>query len=115
MLRCRICKIYNLNLIKEQGFHISKEWSEGKVAAVVDNISKQQISLRKKIAKHKSTQVHLKVERTIYESKLEVMSNQVLKLSNIDADNIKTFFRTAYFLTKNQKRFTDMPKLIDLP
>lgn len=44
---CRTCKKYNLNLIKEQGFHVSKEWHEGKVAVVGDNISKQQISLKK--------------------------------------------------------------------
>jgi len=114
MLGCRSCKKYNLNLVKEQGLHISKEWSEGKVAAVGDNISKQQISLRKKIAKHKNTQVHLKIEQIIDKSKLEVMPNHILKLSSIEEDNTKKIFRTAYFIAKNQRPFTDMPKLVDL-
>lgn len=108
MLGCRTCKKYNLNLINKQGIHVSKEWCEGKVAAVGDNISKQQISLRKKIAKHKNSKIHLKIVQLKDNSKLEVMPNQILKMSNADVDNTKKIFMTAYFIAKNQKPFTDM-------
>ncbi|CAI6370453.1 unnamed protein product [Macrosiphum euphorbiae] len=42
------------------------------------------------------------------------MPNQILKLSSIEEDNTKKIFRTAYFIAKNQRPFTDMPKLADL-
>lgn len=42
------------------------------------------------------------------------MPNQILKMSNADVNNTKNIFMTAYFIAKNQRPFTDMPKLVDL-
>lgn len=37
-----------------------------------------------------------------------------MKLSNIHHKSTEKIFRTVYFITKNQKPYIDMPKLIDL-
>lgn len=113
-LGCKICKKANLNLIKIQGMHVSKEWCDGNITAVGDDISKQQTSLRKKISKHKNTQVHLKIEQMIDQSMLEVIPNHLQNLSTIDYALTEKIFRTAYFIAKNQRPYTDMPKLVDL-
>lgn len=42
------------------------------------------------------------------------MPNHVLNLLNIDHENTEKIFRTAYLIAKNQKPYTDMPKLVDL-
>jgi len=107
-LGCKICKKANLNLIKIQGMHVSKEWCDGNITAVGD-ISKQQTSLRKKISKHKNTQVHLKIERMIDQSMLEVIPNHLQNLSTINNALTEKIFRTAYFIVKNQRPYTDMP------
>lgn len=113
-LGCKICKKANLNLIKIQGMHVSKDWCDGNITAVGDDISKQQTSLRKKILKHKNTQVHLKIEQMIDQSMLEVIPNHLQNLSIIDNALTEKIFRTAYFIAKNQRPYTDMPKLVDL-
>lgn len=82
----------NLNLIKIQEIHISNEWCDGKITAVAVNVNKQQVSLREKIAKHKGTQVHIKMENVLEKSKFEVMPNQIVKLSNIDLESTKENF-----------------------
>ena len=113
-LGCKICKKANLNLIKIQGMHVLKEWCDGNITAVGDDISKQQTSLRKKISKHKNTRVHLKIEQMIDRSMLEVIPNHLQNLSTIDNALTEKIFRTAYFIAKNQRPYTDMPKLVDL-
>lgn len=102
-LGCKICKKANLNLIKIQGMHVSKEWCDGNITAVGDDTSKQQTSLRKKISKHKNTQVHLKIEQMIDRSMLEVIPNHLQSLSTIDNALTEKIFRTAYFIAKNQR------------
>jgi len=42
------------------------------------------------------------------------MPAQVLKTSYIGIENTKRIFRTAYSIAKNQRPYTDMPKLVDL-
>lgn len=77
-------------------------------------MGKRQSSLRKKIAKHKSTETHLNVERTLEKQKFEIIPAQILKTSNIDLESTKKNFRTAYSIAKNQRPYVDMPKLVDL-
>lgn len=113
-LGCTICKNVNHNLTKHQGTHSSKEWVNGNITPVGNDVGKQQSSLRKKIAKHKSSQTHLNAERTYEKQLMEIMPAQVLKTTNIDIESTKRIFRTAYSIAKNQRPYVDMPKLVDL-
>lgn len=85
----------NHNLTKYQGTHGSKEWNNGNIIPAGDNFGKQQSSLRKKIAKHKSSQTHLNAVSTLEKQKFEIMPAQVLKTSKIDLKSTKRIFRTA--------------------
>jgi len=105
---CKICSKANFNLTKHQGTHGSQELMNGEICSVGDDFKKQQTNLRK------NSQSHLHTERIIEKQKLEIMPTQVLKTSYIDIDNTKRIFRTAYSIAKNQRPYTDMPKLVDL-
>lgn len=113
-LGCKICKNGFLNVVKTKGVHFAKEWTEGEICAVGDDFKKQQSSLRKKISLHKSSQAHLNIERIIEKSKIDIIPEHVTKLSKIDNETTEKIFRTAYCIAKNQRPYTDLPKLVDL-
>ncbi|XP_008189972.1 uncharacterized protein LOC103311913 [Acyrthosiphon pisum] len=50
----------------------------------------------------------------IDQSMLEVIPNHLQNLSTIDNALTEKIFRTAYFIAKNQRPYTDMSKLVDL-
>jgi len=112
-LGCTICKKTNLNLAKNQG-HVSKEWVNGEVYAVGSDTNKMQANLRKKICKHKSSHSHLNAQQIINKSKIEMLPNQIIKVSNLEHETTNKIFRTAYYIAKNQRPYTDLPKLVDL-
>jgi hypothetical protein len=75
-------------------------------------VSSRQVSGKK--SQSIKTQVHLKIEQMIDQSMLEVISNHLQNFSIIDNALTEKIFRTAYFIAKNQRPYTDMPKLVDL-
>ncbi|XP_060846231.1 uncharacterized protein LOC132925892 [Rhopalosiphum padi] len=86
----------------------------GEVYGMGDNVSKQQANLRKKICKHRSSKAHKHCEQIIEKITFDVMPKQIMKLSNIESKKTEFIFRTAYYIAKNQRPYSDMPKLIDL-
>lgn len=42
------------------------------------------------------------------------MPKQLMKLSDIESKTTEYIFRTAYYIAKNQRPYSDMPKLIDI-
>ncbi|CAI6365084.1 unnamed protein product [Macrosiphum euphorbiae] len=71
-------------------------------------------NLRKKICKHKNSQAHLKAQQIIDKGSCEVLPGQFSKLSSLEHETTRKVFRTAYFIAKNQRPYTDLPKLVDL-
>lgn len=113
-LDCNLCKTTNLTLLKSQGIHCAKEWINGEVSGTGDDIRKQQANLRKKICKHRNSKAHLHCEQIVEKSTYDVMPIEVMKLSDINTKTTEYIFRTAYYIAKNQRPYSDMPKLIDL-
>eukprot|EP00102_Acyrthosiphon_pisum_P010394 XP_008178697.1 PREDICTED: E3 SUMO-protein ligase KIAA1586-like [Acyrthosiphon pisum] len=113
-LGCLICKKVNFNLTTCHGAHSSKEWINGEVGAVGTDDSKMKANLRKKICKHKNSQAHLKVQQIIDKGSCEVLPGQFSKLSSLEHETTRKVFITAYFIAKNQRPYTDLPKLVDL-
>lgn len=82
--------------------------------AVGSDTNKMQANLRKKICKHKSSHSHLNAQQIINKSKIEMLPNQIIKVSNLEHETTNKIFRTAYYIAKNQRPYTDLPKLVDL-
>jgi len=99
-LGCIICKKINLNFAKNQG-HVSKEWVNGEVYAVGSDTNKMQANLWKKICKHKSSNSYLNAQQIINKSKIEMLPNQIIKVSNLEHETTNKIFRTAYYIAKN--------------
>lgn len=43
-----------------------------------------------------------------------MLPNQIIKVSNLEHETTNKIFRTAYYIAKNQRPYTDLPKLVDL-
>lgn len=63
---------------------------------------------------HKTSNAHLYMERIIYKSKFDDIPEHIKKLSKTEIETTEKVFRTAYCIAKNQRPFSDHPKLIDL-
>jgi len=115
-LGCKLCVKMNLNIEKKPESHVrvSLECTQCNIAPSGDTVVKQQANLRKKILKHKSSQSHITAENIIERSKQETFELQVLKTTKLQFETTEKIVRTAYFIAKNQRRFVDMPKLVDL-
>lgn len=113
-LGCKICKNGFLNVVRTKGIHFAKEWTKGEICAVGEDCKKQQSNLRKKISLHKNTVAHLRTEEVIEKSKHDIIPEHIEKLSKIDTETTEKIFRTAYCIAKNQRPYSDLPKLIDL-
>lgn len=54
------------------------------------------------------------MERIIHKSKFDDIPEHIKKLSKTEIKTTEKVFRTAYCIDKNQRPFSDHPKLIDL-
>lgn len=116
-LGCIVCKMTGcLGPAKQYGMHtyLSEEWISGNVGLNGKTKSTQQSSLRKKLYEHSNSAGH-KSAVVVQEDK----SKETLKhsLAHQGAEQLKetcSVFRTAYYIAKTDKPYSDHPELIDL-
>ncbi|CAI6372550.1 unnamed protein product [Macrosiphum euphorbiae] len=111
---CIFCRDVNLNLLKQTGSHIATEWSNAEISPTGLNLKNKQTNLRKKILKHKLSISHLNAQKIVDESKKNIIDEKISEMALSESNQTQKIFRTAYLISKNQRPYTDMPKLVDL-
>jgi len=80
MLGCNLCKnISSLNCKRTQGLSASTEWITCQVKCYGDTVKKRQVSLRKKIYIHKTSEYHKRAESLVNEKEADHLLNAVAK------------------------------------
>jgi hypothetical protein len=117
-LGCSVCK----QVGQTAGPHRSKgmaaglaaEWVNGTVSGVGVNKHKQQKHLRKKIKKHNESSGHITAQKTVADAEMEVLPGIVSEQTKQEHVATCRVFRTAYYIAKHDRPFTDHPDLVDL-
>lgn len=114
-LGCRVCtNVKTLNVSKHAAGRISLEWSNSLIEATGKDRQSKLSNIRIKIKKHNESEAHASAENTFKESQ----KNQLLECLNTmnivaEDENIK-LFRTAYYIAKKNRPFSDYEDLINL-
>lgn len=112
---CKICRDTPLAQIHvSKGIDKSKEWVSCKISGSGTTATSQQGSLRTKIQIHSRSKVHILLQDLDYQKQSDVLGKHFEKGSEKDKSNTAKIFRTAYFLSKQERPFSDFPALIDL-
>lgn len=113
-LGCKICKkVKGLGVFKETGMCLSNEWAATKVTYSRNGDHQYQLScLRSKIFKHRSSKSHKAAENIVNTKHTIDVSMQ----KQLESEEQKTasLFRTAYFMAKKNRPFTDYHELVAL-
>lgn len=116
---CTACaRVTRLNLMTEtqkRGLHVAKEWATFEVMpSSSDKRETQLSSLRNKITRHEKSIAH---KQCVQISKNKCKKEVVKALDNlkVEADETtKRIFRTAYYIAKNNRPFSDHESLVEL-
>lgn len=111
---CTFCRDVNLNLLKQTGSHVATEWSNAEISSTGLNLKNKQSNLRKKISKHKFSVSHLNAQKIVDECKKKIIDEKLSEMLLSESDQTQKVFRTAYFISKFQRPYSDMSKLVDL-
>uniref|UniRef100_A0A3P8U5N6 DUF4371 domain-containing protein n=1 Tax=Amphiprion percula TaxID=161767 RepID=A0A3P8U5N6_AMPPE len=102
MLGCTLChNVKDLGVMSSRGVNIAANWAEGKICSFGQRREIQLTSLRKKINEHKN-------------SLKDILMNINATSQEFAFETTARVFRTAYYVAKSNKPFTDFESLIDL-
>ena len=93
---------------------LSDEWVSGTVGPYGKSKDAQQASLRKKINRHLKSTSHKAATDITAAREKAALENTVAAQQTAAHDDTCRVFRTAYYVAKNDKPYTDHPDLIDL-
>ena len=93
---------------------LSDEWINGTVSPYGTTKHAQQAALRKKINKHKNSAGHKAAAEIAASREKAVLESVVVAQQSVSHDETCCVFRTAYYVAKNDKPYTDHPQLIDM-
>ena len=114
-LGCSICKLVSsLSVHKIQGVHIAIEWAEGTVNYYGITRESKLKSLRKKIILHRDSKAHISAQEISQTSELACLERHMDKSNKIELEATQRIFRTAYYLAKNNRPYSDHRDLIEL-
>lgn len=114
-LGCSICKnISNLGAFKTERSSISNEWRCYLITFNGKTKTAQLTSLRKKIFDHKSSSSHKAAEKIAEVAKSETIEKVTDSMNEKHLETTKTVFRTAYYLAKNNRPYSDHFDLLQL-
>ena len=104
---CSVC-----NTIKPENY--SKGWIACSITPNGETRELQVTSFRKKIYKHKLSEAHRQACKLLELRKGEHLKANFKKSNQADINTTECVFRTAYYIAKNNRPYTDHPELIDL-
>ena len=114
-LGCTPChEVKKLGLMASRGVNIASQWAEGKIAPFGDSRDVQLLSLRKKIHEHWNSQAHNEAIKILQTAKKDILLNMNATSQESAFESTARVFRTAYYVAKNNKPFTDFESLIEL-
>jgi len=112
---CIFCReVNNLGMRASRGVIISARWAEGNVTSCGSTRQTQLSSLRKKLHEHKDSQAHKEAINILESAKKDVLLNLNAQSEQAVFQSTARVFKTAYYVAKNNKPFTDFESLIDL-
>ena len=114
-LGCSICKlISSISVHKRQGTHIAIEWAEGTVNYYGTTRKSKLKSLRKNIFLHAQSKAHISAQEFNNTSELASLERHMDKSNMMELGATQRIFRTAYYLVKNNRPYSDHEDLIEL-
>lgn len=115
MLGCQKChSVKDLGVASSRGVNIAPNWVAGKICPSGHTRDVQLSSLRKKIHEHKNSAAHKEVVKILETAKKDTLVNMNAKSQDFAFETTARVFRTAYYVAKYNKPFTDFESLIDL-
>uniref|UniRef100_A0A3P9LTJ1 DUF4371 domain-containing protein n=1 Tax=Oryzias latipes TaxID=8090 RepID=A0A3P9LTJ1_ORYLA len=115
MLGCQKCHtVKDLGVASSRGVNIAPNWVAGKICPSGHTRDVQLSSLRKKIHEHKNSAAHKEVVKILETAKKDTLVNMNTKSQDFAFETTARVFRTAYYVAKYNKPFTDFESLIDL-
>jgi len=108
--------VNSLGADRVSGMHakLSKEWITGSVGGYGDSKHKLQKSLRKKIYEHSESRGHTEAKSIKEKAAKDQLKNILVDQQSANFVATPHIFRTAYYIAKSDRPFTDHPDLIDL-
>ncbi|XDV36633.1 hypothetical protein PO909_006379, partial [Leuciscus waleckii] len=115
-LGCLVCcNAGSTGVFKEQGVQISMEWSTFQIqGSINENRDTVLCSLRNKIKRHYCSKAHAHAENIENLKKKDVLGKNVDTMNLSLLKETYSVFRTAYYLAKNNRPFTDHETLVEL-
>jgi hypothetical protein len=116
-LGCIVCQeVHAVGTRRVAGSHaqLPKEWMLGTVAGSGDTKHKLQKSLRKKIYEHSASYAHKAAVDIKATSTQEPLLSVVIDSQSAHFQATSNVFRTAYYVAKSDRPYSDHPDLIDL-
>uniref|UniRef100_A0A3Q1CEZ2 Uncharacterized protein n=1 Tax=Amphiprion ocellaris TaxID=80972 RepID=A0A3Q1CEZ2_AMPOC len=115
MLGCTLChNVKDLGVMSSRGVNIAANWAEGKICLFGQTREIQLTSLRKKIHEHKNSLAHKEADKILQTAKKDILMNINATSQEFAFETTARVFRTAYYVAKSNKPFTDFESLIDL-
>uniref|UniRef100_A0A3Q1BX24 DUF4371 domain-containing protein n=1 Tax=Amphiprion ocellaris TaxID=80972 RepID=A0A3Q1BX24_AMPOC len=115
MLSCTLChNVKDLGVMSSRGVNIAANWAEGKICSFEQTREIQLTSLRKKIHEHKNSLAHKEADKILQTAKKDILMNINATSQEFAFETTARVFRTAYYVAKSNKPFTDFESLIDL-
>uniref|UniRef100_A0A3P8SJE1 Uncharacterized protein n=1 Tax=Amphiprion percula TaxID=161767 RepID=A0A3P8SJE1_AMPPE len=115
MLGCTLChNVKDLGVMSSRGVNIAANWAEGKICSFGQTREIQLTSLRKKIHEHKNSLAHKEVDKILQTAKKDILMNINATSQEFAFETTARVFRTAYYVAKSNKPFTDFESLTDL-
>lgn len=112
---CLTCKkVVDVKTMASQGVSVSTEWSNCQVAPNGKDRQQMLRSLRKKIFEHAQSKAHMKAEQIEASAKKEKLETLVMKMRTDEIETTKRVFRTAYYIAKSDRPFSDHQGLLEL-
>ncbi|XP_076829399.1 E3 SUMO-protein ligase KIAA1586-like [Brachyhypopomus gauderio] len=113
-LGCKICESVDLSIHKPQGVSIAAEWKKFSVTYYGNSQQSKLASLRKKINRHKGSTSHTIANKIYNKADEQAIETHVDTINRAFIDKTEKVFRSAYFLAKQDRPYSDHPHLIEL-
>lgn len=116
-LGCAVCaEVKQLVTSSKTGVRsqLNQEWVTTSIHYYGDTAKKQQMSLRKKIHDHRTSISHIEAQNILNTKKSEELSSTLARNSQEASVTTSRVFRTAYYIAKHNRPYSDHPELLDL-
>jgi len=115
LLGCAVCSATkSTGILTEKRVSISEEWVHFKIQSLNANRSTSLASLRNKIRRHETSKAHKIAQELTEKGRQDLLGNLVSSMSETVFAETDAVFRTAYYLAKMNRPFTDHNNLIEL-